>query len=190
MSTQTLRRASLRWGIVKANGMTCCHEGNLCGRVLHWKLLCKQDQCGWTAGRRHGLQGRLKSELCALLYDFTWFDKFSPIIPHFSCLLLVSKLPSTNLWLTLYYHMYLPPERADVNHPTHTLIQLILCQSPGNRTSWKVYGLIAPNRRIRGCECGGCLLHNSPPLRGPHVPTDDSYHSHGRTMAVELSVWG
>lgn len=37
--------------------------------------------------------GTAGSELCVLLHDFTWFDKFSPMIPHISCLLLVSKLP-------------------------------------------------------------------------------------------------
>lgn len=136
--------------------------GNLCGRVLHWKLLCKRDQCGWTAGRRRGLQGRLKSELCALLYDFTWFDKFSPMIPHISCVLLVSKLPSTKpVANSLLQRVFAPRRgRCESSHPhPHPALSVPVTRQynflKGLRTN-------SPQLKDQGvCVCeGGGLLHN------------------------------
>lgn len=70
-------------------------------------------------------------------------------------------LPLTALQLALYYHLYLSPDRAEVSqHPrTHALIQPFLCQSSATKNTWKVYGLIAPNRGIsvgwEWCVCVG-----------------------------------
>lgn len=40
--------------------------GNLCGHILHWRLLCKQDQRGRRVGGGRGLQRWLKD------YSIVW----------------------------------------------------------------------------------------------------------------------